>query len=126
AGVRDKYGDDRVPVLALKAGVDLLLMAPNQELAYQSVLAAVKSGEIAERRIDQSVKRILRLKARKGLFANRYVDESQVASVVGTPAHLATAQAATDRTVTLVKNDGGRLPLSATPGRRVLVTGWGV
>ena len=37
-GVRAKYGDDRVPVLALKAGVDQLLMPPNMDLAYNSVL----------------------------------------------------------------------------------------
>ena len=62
-GVRDKYGDDRVPVLALKAGVDVLLMPPNFPLAYDNVLAAVRSGEISEKRIDESVTRILKMKA---------------------------------------------------------------
>ncbi len=44
---------------------------------------------------------------------------------MGAPGHLADAQAITDRTTTLVKNDAGLLPLSAGP-RRVLVAGWGV
>jgi beta-N-acetylhexosaminidase len=49
-GVRDTYGDDRVPVLALQAGVDMLLMPPNMDLAYNSVLQAVRSGELSRHR----------------------------------------------------------------------------
>ncbi len=124
-GVRDKYGDDRVPVLALKAGVDQLLMPPSIDVAYNAVLAAVQSGELTKKRIDESVFRVLRLKMRKGLFANPYVDESKVGSVVGTPAHLARAQEIADRTTTLVKNDDDALPLPESTGK-VLVTGWGV
>jgi beta-N-acetylhexosaminidase len=95
------------------------------------VLAAVRDGELTERRIDRSVLRILRLKFRHGLVANPFVDESRVPVTVGTPDHLTTAQSITDRTVTLVKNDlvmngRARLPLATRPGRRVLVTGWGV
>jgi beta-N-acetylhexosaminidase len=115
-----------VPVLALRAGVDQLLMPPNLELAYRSVLAAVRAGELTEQRIDSSVLRILRLKHSRGLVDSPYVDESAVAAQVGTPGHRATAQAITDRTITLVKTDDALLPLTATPGRRVLVTGWGV
>jgi beta-N-acetylhexosaminidase len=129
-GVRDKYGDDRVPVLALQAGVDELLKPPTDTagngmfaLQYNSVLNAVKSGELSESRIDQSVYRILRLKLKHDLFEHPYVDESKVAKVVGTPSHLATEQRVTDKTTTMVKND--LLPL-AMDGRKVLVTGYGV
>ena len=48
-----------------------------------------------------------------------------MSSVVGTPEHLATADAVTDRTTTLVKNDDDTLPL-AVAGKKVLVTGYGV
>ncbi|MBA2773888.1 MAG: glycoside hydrolase family 3 C-terminal domain-containing protein [Nocardioidaceae bacterium] len=124
-GVRDKYGDDRVPVLALKAGVDMLLMPPNLGLAYNSVLDAVQGGELTESRIDTSVKRILRLKWDLGLVQNPYVDVAHATEVTRSPAHLQAAQALTDRTPTLVKNSGGLLPL-ATTGQSVLVTGAGV
>jgi beta-N-acetylhexosaminidase len=126
AGVREKYGDERVPVLALKAGVDQLLMPPNFDVAYNAVLAAVRDGELSEQRIDQSVYRILRLKLARGLFRNPYVDESAVARTVGTPQHYAIAQRITDKTVTLVKNDAQLLPLSAGSGKTVLATGAGV
>lgn len=126
AGVRDKYGDDRVPVLALKAGVDQLLMPPDFPVAYNAVLAAVRGGELTEARIDQSVLRVLRMKYQRDLLEHALVDEAQVPNTVGTPAHYASAQSVADRSVTLLKNDGGLLPLAAGSGRRVLVTGWGV
>ncbi|MGH2716936.1 MAG: glycoside hydrolase family 3 protein [Thermoleophilaceae bacterium] len=124
-GVREMFGDDRVPVEAIKAGADLLLMPPDLDLAYRSVLEAVRSGEISERRIDRSVYRILRLKERLGLFEQPFVKESKVAKVVGNSDHLAVADDVTERTVTLVKNGAGTLPLAADSGKRALVTGWG-
>lgn len=131
-GVRDKYGDERIPVLALKAGVDVLLKPPadasgNGVFARQlsAVVDAVRSGELTERRIDESVYRILELKDRRGLFRDPYADESRIDRVVGAPAHLAAAQRAADRTTTLVRNDAGLLPLGPGP-RKVLVVGWGV
>ncbi|MQA84954.1 MAG: glycoside hydrolase family 3 protein [Streptosporangiales bacterium] len=126
-GVREKYGDDEVPVLALKAGVDQLLKPPDGkfEQQYNAVLEAVRSGEISERRLDQSVERILRLKQRLGLFANPYVDPERVSQTVGNRDHRATAQRITDRTVTLVKDEAGLLPLRPGGDRSVLVTGWG-
>jgi beta-N-acetylhexosaminidase len=124
-GVRDKYGDDRVPVLALKAGVDMLLMPPDMDLAYNSVLQAVRNGEISKHRIDTSVYRVLRLKYERGLFRNPFVDPRRVDRVVGTPDHLAAAQSITDRSVTLIKNDQATLPLATNDNAHVLVTGWG-
>ncbi|MFB4310331.1 glycoside hydrolase family 3 protein [Actinomadura sp. GTD37] len=130
-GVRDKYGDENIPVLALKAGADVLLKPPAdangagvfpRQLA--AVVDAVRTGELTERRIDASVYRILDLKRRRGLFRDPYADESRVGETVGTPAHLAAAQRAADRTTTLVRDDAGVLPLRPGP-RDVLVTGWG-
>ncbi|MGH3646777.1 MAG: glycoside hydrolase family 3 protein [Micromonosporaceae bacterium] len=125
AGVRQKYGDERVPVLALKAGVDMLLMPPKLDVAYHAVLDAVRNGELTERRIEQSVARILRLKFYRGLVRDPYVDPSRIDSVVGTPEHVAAARQITERTTTLVANDAGLLPLDKQ-SRGVLVTGWGV
>jgi beta-N-acetylhexosaminidase len=122
AGVREKYGDDRVPVLALKAGVDQLLMPPNLDLAYHSVLNAVRGGELTEARIDTSVLRILRLKYQRGLATGAFVDESRVSAVVGNAVHTAVAQQISDRSVTLVRNEGHTLPLHK--GGSPLVAGW--
>jgi len=123
-GVRDKYGDAQVPVLALKAGADILLMPPDFDLAYNAVLDAVADRELSKKRIQASVTRILELKWDLGLVEDPYVDVEDVPDEVGTPEHLADAQALTDRSTTLVKNDGV-LPLDPDGDQSVLVTGWG-
>src|SRR5688572_5053595 len=74
AGASATYGNDRVPVLALKAGVDMLLMPPEFDVAYNAVLDAVHSGELTEERIDTSVRRILTLKHDLGIVDDPYVD----------------------------------------------------
>jgi beta-N-acetylhexosaminidase len=124
AGVRQKYGDDRIPVLALKAGVDQLLMPAKLDVAYQAVLGAVRNGELTEARIDESVRRVLELKERRGLLENATVDEA-VSGKIGTPEHLAAAQALADHTITLVKNEDELLPWTKDSGKSVFVTGWG-
>ncbi|WP_155372883.1 glycoside hydrolase family 3 protein [Catellatospora vulcania] len=123
AGVRTKYGDARVPVLALKAGADQLLMPPNLGLAYDAVLQAVRGGELTEHRIDESVRRILSVKYRQGLAGSPYVDAEAAVASVGNSAHLAAVAQVTDQTLTAVRNDAGLLPLSGAD-RSVLVTGW--
>ncbi|SCF11444.1 beta-N-acetylhexosaminidase [Micromonospora purpureochromogenes] len=123
AGVRQKYGDERVPVLALKAGADQLLMPPNLALAREAVLRAVATGELTERRIDESVRRILGMKYRQGLAGSPLVDVEEAVRTVGAPGHLAAVAQVTDPTLTAVRNDAGLLPLAGT-NRSVLVTGW--
>lgn len=124
AGVREKYTDAEVPVLALKAGADQLLMPPNLQVARDAVLAAVRHGELTEERIDESVARILDLKERFGLFDAPFVDEVAAPALVGSAVNRDRAKEITDRTVTLLKNDDEQLPLSGQE-RRILVTGWG-
>src|SRR6478609_1662448 len=124
-GVRDLYGDAEVAVRALLAGVDQLLMTPAMDDAYAAVLDAVRTGRIDPDELDAKVRRVLGLKYRRGIVARPYADPAAVASVVGTPAHLASATAVTDRTTTLVKNDAKALPI-APNGKKVLVTGYGV
>lgn len=122
-GVRKKYGDDRVPVLALKAGVDQLLNPPDLAVAWNAVLTAVKSGEITEERVDTSLLRILGLKDRLGLFRDPYVSPGEVDRTVGTRAHLAAADRIAGRTTTLLVNENGLLPLSRRREKNLLVLG---
>ncbi|MDH2414966.1 glycoside hydrolase family 3 protein [Nocardioides sp. CER19] len=124
-GATATYPPNVAPVQALLAGADQLLIPPQMDTAYAAVLAAVEDGTISQQRLDDSVYRILLHKYQHGIFADPMVDPATAATVMGAPAHLAAAQAVTDRTTTLVKNDSGLLPLAAGP-RKVLVAGWGV
>lgn len=124
AGVRQMFPDSRVPVEAIKAGADLLLMPPDLNLAINSVVNAVERGEISVSRINASVLRILELKARLGLPANPYVDADSVSSHVKTHWHILSAADISNHTITIIRNSGV-LPLKPNSGRTVLVTGWG-
>ncbi|MET8692824.1 glycoside hydrolase family 3 protein [Streptomyces bauhiniae] len=122
-GVRTKYGDDRVPVLALKAGVDQLLNPPSMDVAYNAVLAAVRNGELTEARVEESVLRILRMKAKLGLFQDTRVTRAGVDRTVGNKQHLAAADHIADRTTTLLVNEGRLLPLDRRRQPKILVVG---
>ncbi|MBT2425506.1 beta-N-acetylhexosaminidase [Streptomyces sp. CB00316] len=122
-GVRTKYGDDRVPVLALLAGVDQLLNPPNLSVAWNAVLEAVRGGEISEARVDESILRILRLKTRLGLFRDPFVTGRGVDRTVGIRKHLLDADRIAERTTTLLADPGALLPLSRRTHRRLLVVG---
>lgn len=123
-GGANVFPPEEIPVMAIEAGVDQLLMPPNLQLALDSVKAAVDSGRLTEKRIDQSVLRILLLKIKRGILTSPFVDESKVGEVVGTPANIARVQEVSDRTTTVVRNDANLLPFRASPGK-VLVTGIG-
>jgi beta-N-acetylhexosaminidase len=125
AGATSTYPPNVAPVQAILAGADQLLIPPKMDTAYGAVLDAVRNGTISEQRLDESVYRILLHKYQHGIVQHPYVDPAVAPTVEGAPDHLAEAQAVTDRTTTLVTNDGGLLPLSSAPGK-VLVTGWGV
>ncbi|MEU6886780.1 glycoside hydrolase family 3 protein [Streptomyces viridosporus] len=122
-GVRTKYGDDRVPVLALKAGVDQLLNPPSLDVAWNAVLRAVRDGELTEDRLDTSILRILRLKTKLGLFKDPFVSHAGVDRTVGTRPHLAAADRIAERTTTLLVNERGLLPLSRRRRPKLLVVG---
>lgn len=123
-GVRVKHPDAEIPVLALQAGADELLMPKDLGVAVNSVLDAVRSGRLSEQRIDESVQRILTMKAGRGISQDPFVDPARIDETVGTPQHRQAAQQITDRTTTALRNDAGLLPLRQKPSR-MLVTGAG-
>jgi beta-N-acetylhexosaminidase len=110
--VIERFGKDDVAVKAIQAGHDLILKPRDPFTAARRIVDAVRSGAIEERQIEESVRRILAVKARLGLPGNRTVDESAVPATVGTPSHLAVVQELADRSLTLLKNDGV-LPVAA-------------
>ena len=62
--ITDYYTTEEACVRTIKAGADMILMPENFETGYNAVLEAVREGEISEERIDESLKRIFRVKKR--------------------------------------------------------------
>ncbi len=98
-------------VRAVKAGNDIVLHTPDEAAAFAAIKAAVESGEIDRAQVDASVTRILRAKARLGLHRARAVDLGAVSAVVGGRAHQAVADEVSQRSITLIKDDQGQVPL---------------
>jgi beta-N-acetylhexosaminidase len=114
-GLRQLFPQEaaRAAVESVKAGNDMLLLPFDLDGSYNGLLRAVRSGEISEARIDQSVLKILRAKASVGLNQARLVDIHAVNEIVAQPASLATAQEIADKAVTLVRDNHRALPLKA-------------
>ena len=116
AGLTRLYASDigREAVDAFKAGNDVLLIPPDLDAADRAMVAAVKSGEIPESRLDESVLKILKVKASLGLYKARIVDLSALDTVVGRPENIVAGQQMADDAVTLVRQNGAFWPLKKT------------
>ncbi len=110
-GIAKAFSPGEAAVRAIRAGADVLLMPPDPEAAINAVAAAVRRGEISQRRINESVMRILTAKARLGLASKKLVSLEAVHSIVNSPENNAIAQRICDRSVTLVRNENSFLPL---------------
>jgi len=103
----------KAAVAAVKAGNDMILIPGDLEGAFNGVVQAVRNGEIPESRIDESVLKLLQAKASIGLHRKREVDINALSTEVQRPENLALAQQVADDAVTLVRDNGQVLPLSA-------------
>ncbi|QIB74454.1 glycosyl hydrolase [Halogeometricum borinquense] len=104
---------------AFFAGLDLVSVGGP---SYAEVLCElVRADELSEKRIDRSVRRVLELKARLGLFDDPYVDAESATATVSRESHREMSLDAARESMTLLKNDGV-LPLSESLDD-VLVTG---
>ncbi|MFJ4715960.1 glycoside hydrolase family 3 protein [Streptomyces sp. NPDC088785] len=120
-GASGQFPPDRAAVTALAAGVDLLVLSPDLPRAHAAVLDAVRAGRISAARLDASLIRVLSHKISRGLFSAT-ADPARAERVLGRAGFRRDVGALTSRSTTLVKNDGGALPIGAG-GRTVLVTG---
>ncbi len=115
AGARKSYGDGEIAVRALLAGADQLLMPADLDVAVAAVRAAVESGRVPMRRLDEAVARILTLKDRLGLLTGA---GPQVPGRSDPAGHAAIALDLAHRAVTVLGDRDWRPPSS---GRVALI-----
>lgn len=111
---------------AFNAGLDMAMASDSWKGLYETELAAVKSGKITQERLDDAVRRILRVKMRLGLFEAGKPSQRPLGGkyeLLGSPEHRAIARQAVRESLVLLKNNGGTLPLD--PHKRILVAGDG-
>lgn len=110
----------------INAGLDMAMASDSWKGFYETTLAAVKDGRITAERLDDAVRRILRVKFRLGLFEAGRPSTRAVGgqfALIGAPEHRAVARQAVRESLVLLKNQNGILPLS--PKQRILVAGDG-
>ncbi|HEY2782593.1 MAG TPA: glycoside hydrolase family 3 N-terminal domain-containing protein [Steroidobacteraceae bacterium] len=109
---------------AILAGVDMLMAPDSWKALYENTLAQARAGEIPAERIDEAVRRILRVKTLAGMFKRQTAKDRTGAgdfAQLGSPAHRALARTAVRESLVLLKNANGVLPLRARA--RILVCG---
>jgi beta-glucosidase len=102
---------------ALMAGTDSEMVSTNIRDNGEQLLA---SGKITMARLDDAVRRILRVKFRAGLFDNPYVDVSKAESAQEQPDAIAAARKAAGKSMVLLENDNNTLPFSASKKTAVI------
>ena len=117
---RDKVAESRKDAIkiAINAGIDMSMIPYDYEEFCDNLLELVKEGEISEARIDESVRRILKLKIELGLFDKKNKPDY---SDFGSQTHQNYAYSAAVESMTLLKNENSTLPIKNK--NKILVTG---
>lgn len=138
AAIADNFGKEQAVIMAINAGADIVLMPAsvtkaseigNLDRVFKAVLNAVQTGEIKESQIDTSAQRIIALKIKRGIYnPSGAIDTRTIAekitnamAVVGSAAHKALETEASNKAVTLVKNDNSMLPFNLKDNDTVVV-----
>ena len=120
-GITDHYSPGEAVILALLAGVDMMLISPDEMTAINELKRAVEIGRITEERIDQSVRKILNLKIEHRIFENRFSDVESLSKLINTPDYQATANRIARESITVLKNDRDILPIREADYQNIVV-----
>ncbi len=124
----DWAGIDQIPgdyasdvVTSVNAGMDMVMVPAEYPTFIADLTAAVEAGDVPMARIDDAVRRILRVKFESGVFEHPFADPA-LAGAIGSAEHRQLAAEAVRRSAVLLKNEGAVLPLDrGTP--TILVAG---
>lgn len=121
--IRDQYGIGQAALKAILAGADVVMVGWSDDKKHEvfnTLYEAVQSGKLTEERIDESLKRIIALKLKRG-FLNEKPEESDLFKILSNEEHKKLANQIANHAVTVVSNKKGVLPLEENDGRKVLV-----
>ena len=99
------------PHTVINAGVDIAMQPGNHKEFMASLKSSVRDRTVSISRVDDAVRRILRLKFKLGLFADPFA-KTEFAASVGSTEHRAVARQAVRESLVLLKSENGVLPLS--------------
>ena len=126
AGMGTVMPREKAVPLTIASGCDMFLFTKNLEEDFRFMTDGVKSGVITKERLNEAVTRILALKASLKLHEKQkdgsiYPDEAKARKIVGCAEHKAVSREVADKSITLVKEEKGVLPIGPAKYKRVLV-----
>lgn len=122
-GLTKSFPAGEASVRAIEAGADLLLIPSDPREAVRAVVAAVQSGRIPRKRIDDSLARVLAAKSQVGLMRHRFVNVEEMDDQIDTPEDEELARSVAAKAITLVKNQDEVIPLRKPAAACFLVLG---
>ncbi len=109
-------------VTSVNAGIDMLMEVDTYDAAMDTIIRAVKSGDISEERVNDAVSRIIKVKKDIGLFDDPLLEKMETKEKeTGSKAYRELAEKMVEESLVLVKNDNNLLPLKE--GMKIYVTG---
>ena len=113
-GILESGSFEESVVESFLAGNDVVLLwtVPRFETVFPYVVKAIQEGRISQSRLDESVRRILTMKAKLGLHEQKMVDVEKIPQTVGIPEHREMAGEIYEKSIVLVKNDNQTIPLT--------------
>ena len=110
-GLTKQFSPGEAAVRSLEAGVDVLLAPTDARAAVRAVVEAVRQKRISVARLDESVRKVLAAKVRLGLHRQRMVSLEALSELIDSPDDEELAESLAAKALTLVRNEGGLLPL---------------
>jgi beta-N-acetylhexosaminidase len=110
-GVLDQFGADEAVKRAVAAGIDVLIQPLDVSKTIDAVVAGIREGRYTEARLDSSVRRVLDAKRKLGLANNKLVDLNALRFVVGDSSNTQIARKVAEKSITLVKDSLGAIPI---------------
>ena len=119
-GITYNYSPGEAVILALLAGADMMLISPDAMAAINEVKHAVQTGRISEKRVDESVKKILNLKKQHRVFEHHMVELNSLNTLINTPYYQSVADKIARESVTLLKNEQDIIPIRDVDHLKIL------
>ena len=121
AAVRQEFGVGETAVRVLESGADLILMSTDPQVAHHAIRTAVDTGRVDPSQINDSVRRLLRLKQELGLHEDRIVPPDTTRERVDTRSHNVLSKVVGRKSLTLLSNKNDLLPLTPPDTHKTLV-----
>lgn len=120
SAVTKNFSVGEAAIMAVKAGNDLVLMPPDEDIALNAIYEAVLSSEIDRKQIDESVRKILAAKRWLKIENNRFSEINNLNKTISTLEHVRLAKKIAEESITLVKNDKSLIPIEPEKYKRTL------